>query len=224
VDVPIKLWRNGNSEIESKCRAVLAVDAFAFRPTITIREDGIIEGLDNFRVFDPSLFKTFLGQPQAFVSLLQEHLDAAYSALFLVQLQPLYSNLRCGVIHIVPVTQGKGTEAIVARLFRLKALLEKQFDLIVCGLAFDGDSCYNSTHGIFFRSWSLHVNDRLLLFPDMLIDSIAISYPLHLLKAVRYRLIRTTLSMGLGHEELLFSIERIQQTRFLSPILFCGFR
>jgi hypothetical protein len=107
VDVPRKLWRKGNPEIESKCRVVLAVGAVGFRPTITIREDGKIEGLDNFRKFDPSLFETFLGQPQAFVSFLQEHWDGAYSAFFVFQLQPLYSNLHRGVIHIVPVTLGK---------------------------------------------------------------------------------------------------------------------
>jgi hypothetical protein len=220
VDVPIKLWRKVNPEIESKCRVVLAVEAAAFRPTITIREDGIIEELDNFREFDPSLFETFLRQPQAFVSFLQEHWDAADSAFFIFQLQPLHSNLHCGIVYIVPATQGKGTEVIVARLFQLKALSEKRFDLIVCGLAFDGDSCYNSIHDIFFRSWSLHVNDRLLLFPDMLIDSVIISDPLHLLKRICYRLIRTTLLMGLEHEELLFSIKRFQPIGFLSPIVF----
>jgi hypothetical protein len=45
VDVPIKIWRMGNPEIESKYRVVFAIDAVAFRPTITIRKDGIIEGL-----------------------------------------------------------------------------------------------------------------------------------------------------------------------------------
>jgi hypothetical protein len=81
-----------------------------------------MEGLDNFPEFDPSLFETFLGQPQAFVSFLQQHWDAAYSGLFVFQLQPLHSNLQCGIIHIVPAIQGKGTEVIVARLFQLKAL------------------------------------------------------------------------------------------------------
>jgi hypothetical protein len=50
----------------------------------------------------------------------------------------------------------------------------------------------------------------------MLIDSGVISDLLHLLKGIPYRLIRTTLSMGLGHEELSFSIERIQQTGFVT--------
>jgi hypothetical protein len=221
VDVQVKIWRKGHPEIESKCRVVLAVDAVAFRPTIAIRKDGI-EGLDNCRKFDPSLFETFLGQPQDFVSFLQEHWDAAYSALFVFQLQPPHSHLHGGVIHIIPATHGKGTEVIVTRLFQVKALLEKRFDLIVCGLAFEGDSCRNSTHDSFFRSWSLHVNDRLLLFRDMLIDSVVISDPLHLLKRIRYRLIRTTLLTGLGHEELLFSIERIQQTYFCHQLYFCN--
>jgi hypothetical protein len=132
----------------------------------------------------------------------------------------LHSNLHCGVIHILPATQGKGTEAIIARFFQLKTLLEKRFDLIFCGLACDGNSCSNSTDDISFHSWSLRVNDRLLLFPDMLIDFVVISDPFHLLKRIRHRLTRTTLSMGLGHEKLLFSIERIQQTGFLSPIVF----
>jgi hypothetical protein len=178
----------GNPEIESKYRVILAVDAVTFRPTIIIRKDGMIEGLGHLRAFDPSLFETFLGQPQAFVSFLQEYWDAPYSALFVFQLQPLHSNLHCGVIHIVPATQGKGTQAIVARLFQLKELFEGRFDLIVCGLAFVGDSYYNSTHDIFFPLWSLHVNDRLLLFPDMLIDSVIISDSLHLLKRIRFRL------------------------------------
>jgi hypothetical protein len=182
----------------------------------------MIEGLDKFPEFDPNLFETFLRQPQVFVSFLQEHWDAAYSALLVFQLQPLHSNLYCRVIHIIPATQGKGTEAIVAILSQLKALLKKQFDLIVCGLAFDGGSCYNSTDDIFFCSWSLHVNDRLLLFPDMLIDSVVISDSLHLLKRIYYGLIRTTLSMGLGHKELVFSIERVHQTGFCHQLCFCS--
>jgi hypothetical protein len=36
-----------NREIESKCPARLAVDAVAVRPTTTMTEDAIIEGLDN---------------------------------------------------------------------------------------------------------------------------------------------------------------------------------
>jgi hypothetical protein len=54
----------------------------------------------------------------------------------------------------------------------------------------------------------------------MLIDAVVISDPLPLLKRICDQLIRTPLSMGLGHKELLFSIEGIQQTGFLSPIVF----
>jgi hypothetical protein len=72
----------------------------------------------------------------------------------------------------------------------------------------------------FFYPWSLLVNDYLLPFPDMLTDSVAISDPFHLLRRSRDRLIRTTLSMGLGHGGSLCSIERVQQIGFLSPIVF----
>jgi hypothetical protein len=89
VDVPIKLWRKGNPEIESKCRVVLAVDVIAFRPTIRIREDGIIEGLDNFREFDPSLFETFLGQPQVF---------------FFISTRSLWRRLFCALCFSTPTT------------------------------------------------------------------------------------------------------------------------
>jgi hypothetical protein len=52
---------------EDRIQAILAIDAVAFKPLITIREDGSVEGIDDFESLkSPDLFSQFASHPRLF--------------------------------------------------------------------------------------------------------------------------------------------------------------
>jgi hypothetical protein len=58
VDNLISIWRTANSiDAEDRVDSILSVDAVAFKPLVTIREDGSIEGIADFDYLEsPDLF------------------------------------------------------------------------------------------------------------------------------------------------------------------------
>jgi hypothetical protein len=154
------------------------------------------------------------------VTFLEEHWADAYSSLFVFQIQPTNPDLPCGIIHVIPALNGKGTINIVKMLFHLKELLENHFQFRVCGLAFDGDSCFNEMHERFQQTWLPLFSDVIPVVPEIDIRTVIISDPLHLLKRIRYRWVKSAFSMGLGNEQLFFSTKRIEEAGFLSPVVF----
>jgi hypothetical protein len=213
-------WMQANQSLSSTTSVVLAVDAVAFRPLITVHENGTIDGLNEINDIDPDLFDKLVGQPQAFATFLREHWTHAYSSLFVFQIQPLDPRLHCGIIHVLPAINGKGTSEIVSRLFDLRKLLQTEFHMDVCGVAFDGDSCFNTTHQNYSQTWIRRMSDRSDSIPDMPVRPVVICDPLHLLKRIRYRWVTSTFSIGFGTERVLFSTRRIKNAGFLSPIVF----
>jgi hypothetical protein len=220
IDSIMELWRRANPELATDSSVILAVDAVAFRPVVTISEDGTIDGLNHIDEIDADLFDKLVGQPQAFVTFLKEHWTDVYSALFVFQIQPTDPQFHCGIIHILRSTNGKGTSETVSRLFDLKQLLQTHFHLNVCGVAFDGDSCFNRIHQDFSQTWIRSINDRLEFFPSLPFRPVVICDPLHLMKRIRYRWVARQLSIGFGSEQLFFSMTRIKEAGFLSPIVF----
>jgi hypothetical protein len=55
-----------NPSFSSGISVVLAVDAAAFRPLITVHENGTIDGLNQINDIDTDLFDKLMGQSQAF--------------------------------------------------------------------------------------------------------------------------------------------------------------
>jgi hypothetical protein len=201
---------------------VLAVDAVAFRPLVTITENGEIEGLKHLkRLDDKNLFEHFVLDPISFAQFLAEHWKDAYSALFAFHIQPLNPKLPCSVVHVYAAEHGKGGPETVETLMRLKSILEGQFGFQVVGLAFDGDSCFNSLHCGFRDRWKQLLKQSPTRVPTWRFRDtvLVICDPLHLLKRIRYRLLKISKVIS-GKSRIDFCIDRIKAGRFLSPIVF----
>jgi hypothetical protein len=61
----------------------LSVDAVAFRPRVTVAEDGEVHGLDDLvQLPDPDLFEQHLLHPKEFTEFLKTHWKRVYTSLF----------------------------------------------------------------------------------------------------------------------------------------------
>jgi hypothetical protein len=152
---------------------------------IVVHKDGRIEYLNQTNEIEVDLFDKLMGQPQAFAAFLKQHWTDACSALFVFQIQPIDSSFHCSVIHIVPAVHGKGNSEIVSQHFKLKDTLQKRFTLDACGLAFDGDSCFNAICRDFYRTWIQQMRGDMPSFPLLISDPghpLVSSDSLHLLR------------------------------------------
>jgi hypothetical protein len=99
-------------------RAVLAIGAVAFRPVVTLNDTGEVHGLKSFEALEsPDLFSQLLTNPNAFASFLKDHCHDIYSAMFVFQIQPVFPQYPCSIVHVLPAVNGKDTDAIIAKLF-----------------------------------------------------------------------------------------------------------
>jgi hypothetical protein len=95
----LTIWNLSNRVIldtNHQIEAVLAVDAVTICLVITIYENGEIEGIENIGNWtSPDIFTQFAVHPMKFHEFIFQHWDAAYSSLFVHQLQPLTVELAC---------------------------------------------------------------------------------------------------------------------------------
>jgi hypothetical protein len=217
----MELWERGLPQDAGDRSLILAVDAVAFRPVITVDEDGFIHGLkDQVRLDDQDLFDTFLKHPPEFAQFLSDHWDQAYSSLFVYHIQPVNPRLPCAVIHVVPAVNGKGNPKTVGQLSRLEFRLKTAFRIPVVGVAFDGDSAFNQIHTLFASDWKRSLNHRtpsIPRFPDL---GVVICDPKHLAKRVRYRWVEDDFSVGTPGNGFFFSLARIRDAGLSSPVVF----
>jgi hypothetical protein len=161
----------------------------AIRPVITICENGeieVIEDVNNLTSLD--ILTLFVVHPIEFREFIFQHWNAAYSSLFVYQLQPLTPELACCAVHVVKATNGKGNDRTVGKLEDIAEILDlKGFCIIGC--AFDGDSCSNRLHPELQQPWNVETFNKAM--PNMIFNTRArrpiITDPLHILKRIRYR-------------------------------------
>jgi hypothetical protein len=198
---------------------VFVVDATAFRPLVTVTDDGEVRCLKhlNHPTYQ-NIFTYFLKDPSAFTELLREYWEEAYSSMFVFHIQPIHPSLPCTVIHVYPIEHGTATLDTVATLSKRKTILETQFHFQIIGLAFLGDSCFNGLHDESAAQRRSILGPTPLSVPirDFLNLCVIICDPRYLLKQIRYYLL-TLLSFLSPYERIDFSIDRIQQAHFLSP-------
>jgi hypothetical protein len=216
----INLWDQSGARSRSERTVVLAVDAVAFRPLVTVTENGEVAGLKRLTQLDsPDLFTEFLRDPQAFSNFLQQHWKQAYSALHAFHIQPVNPKFPCCVIHVYPAENGKGNDDTRKTLLNLKTKLETEFGITVIGLAFDGDSCWSPLHAAFAEYWREWVRASPREIPRIPFGFVLICDPLHLLKRIRYRLLQLA-EVFLTEESLHFCLQVIQDGHILSPVVF----
>jgi hypothetical protein len=111
VDELFTIWSLSNRvtlDINHQIEAILAVDAVAIHPVITIYENGEIEEIEDVNnLTSPDIFTQFVVHPIKFHEFTFQHWDAASSSLFVYQLQPLTPELACFGVHVVKATNGK---------------------------------------------------------------------------------------------------------------------
>jgi hypothetical protein len=79
----IQLWEQANSGVIENRRIVLASDVVAFRPRVTMNENGEVGRLKDLQQLEEvDIFQQFLASPVDFAEFMQNHWEDAYSALF----------------------------------------------------------------------------------------------------------------------------------------------
>jgi hypothetical protein len=219
------LWEQAVPQDIPDRTIVLAVDAVAFRPLVTVT-DGEVRGPKHLKHLDDhNSFTHFLKDLNAFIEFLHKDWEEAYSSMLVFQIQPIHPSLPCPVIRVYPVEYGKGTQDTVATLLKMKTSLEAQFRSRTVGPAFDGDSCFNGLHDEFAAQWRKVLGLTPLSIPiwEFLSLCVITCDPLRTLKRIRYHLLK--LSGFLSPDERNdFSIDRIGQGHFLSPAIFSNLK
>jgi hypothetical protein len=132
--------------------------------------------------------------------------------MFVYHIQPVDRALPCSVIHVAPAANRKGTQRTVHQLARSVGILRTQFNFIVAGIAFDGDSCFNTLHDGFESSWQgLMASDMRSIPHQLPPQPVVICDPLHLLKRIRYRWIPEEFSVADTSQGFSFSLTGIRQ-------------
>jgi hypothetical protein len=203
---------------------ILSVDAIAFRPMVTISDDGSVDGLKDLTDLDsPDLLTQFLSDPAAFSAFLREHWDSTYTALFVFQIQPLRPDLTCCVVHVIPAVSGRGNNETVEILHAGKSMLADRFGFLVRGFGFDGDSCLNAVHTELHHVWTMSMvadslpatlpHGQVLIFSD----------PLHLLKRLRHRFVSSEFPLDLVGNKSTSRSTEFKKRAFAPPWYFLKF-
>jgi hypothetical protein len=157
-DDRLSIWRTTNNvDAEDPVDAILSVDAVAFNPLVTIREDGSVEDIADFDCLEsPGLFSWLIANPTLFHQFVLSHWKEVYYSFFVFHIQPVHEQLTCCAIHVLQARNGKGTPQTACKLKQIHELLtQRGFDIV--GYAFDGDPCYNQLHKEFGKTWRLQL-------------------------------------------------------------------
>jgi hypothetical protein len=190
---------------------------------VTVHEDGSVQRLNNVtRLGEKDLFIEFLKHPTEFTPFLLEQWDQADSAWFASHIQPVNPALPCSGIHVVPAMNGQRNSDTVKKLMRLVQILQRQFSIPVAAVAFNGDSCLNRIHDNFGCDyWKATTGRDERSIPRRLgPDPLLICDFLHLLRRIRYQWVAKGFSVVVPGETFCFSLERIREAGYLSPIVF----
>lgn len=139
---------------------------------------------------------------------------------FVFQCQPILYELHSFVVHVFPSTQGKGTDREIDLLISIKNILQRD-NFNVISLAFDGDTIYQKLHQELNQSYSNIIkNDFTFLNFSKLGLNLVISYPLHLLKRGRYRLLSSRVHSGITHNTKILNIKKLRNILEYPSIVF----
>jgi hypothetical protein len=114
----LSIWRAANNVDPGHfIQTILAADAIAFKPLITIKEDGSVDGIEGFdSIESPDPLSQLIANPRLFHDFVVTHWKEAYSALFVFQIQPISNQFTCCAVHAIQAADGKGTPEIVIKL------------------------------------------------------------------------------------------------------------
>jgi hypothetical protein len=151
----LSIWRAANNVDPGHfIRAILAVDVIAFKPLITIKEDGAVDGIEGFDDLEsPDLFSELIANPRLFHDFVVTSWKEVHSAIFVFQIQPISNQFACCALHAIQVAGGKGTPETVIKFEQIRKLFTAH-GLPILGYGFDGDSCDDRVHREFQKNWT----------------------------------------------------------------------
>jgi hypothetical protein len=77
VGLLVDLWNQSHSQTVNDRRVILTIDAVSFRPRVTIRRHGAVDGLEDIKQFEgPDLFEQFMLSPKEFAAFFEETLES----------------------------------------------------------------------------------------------------------------------------------------------------
>ena len=209
-----------NISKSEKIKAVLAVDAISFDKVLKIDSQGNVIGTTREEVVGNLDMENLEKKIASFENFVKQRKELLISDAFVFQVQPVLINYPSFVVHVLPSSQGKGTDREVNLLLRIHELLESEHFAIV-SYAFDGDSCYSGLHNELFEKYEqiIKSNMSFLNFSNIKTKNV-ISDPFHLLKRGRYRLISCNVHSGFYAESPILNISQIKEVLNLPSIVF----
>lgn len=115
---------------------------------------------------------------------------------FVFQIQPYDCKYKPFVIHIFPSSNGKASQEIIDKLFKIKNLAKNRIIIIIKTFAFDGDNAYKNLHLNYFKSYATFLVNSNNFFNLKTKVMHVVSDFFHLLKRLRYRLLSSILHAG----------------------------
>ena len=190
-------WREQHS-LGSRDRipCILSVDAINFKPYVQIDPSGNVTGLDVHHLLDDidgtELYRTLRNDLGGWEDWVRANYQHILSAAFVFHLQPLDPQYSCLAIHWHEHTSGKAT-AQETKLMRDIVRILQLRQIKVVGLASDADNAYEIFHDEYLQSYlKFHPLGfiRGKKIANVTNRPIMICDPLHLLKRMRYRLLK----------------------------------
>jgi hypothetical protein len=110
IDDLLSIWRTANNvDAEDRVDAIVSADAVAFKPLVTICEDGSVEDIADFDCLEsPTCSHNLLRTQPCFTSSFSV-IGKKYTPHFLFFIEPVHGQLTCCAIHTLQAKNGKGT-------------------------------------------------------------------------------------------------------------------
>ena len=203
--------------------ACLSVDALFFKPDVTIKEGNIIEGMELSDIEKARLpkntAKLFTDNPSLFSEFVVSNFKKVLKAAFVFQLQPYDIRFKVCVVYIKEDTSGKSCDDIVHNLFEIRETA-KNHNINIKSFAFDGDTAYSTLHDKYYKSYiNAAIKHGIIITRTNTVR--AVSDFLHLIKRLRYRLLKNILHSGFILKSPSFNAKHIQAIlSFLPPVIF----
>jgi len=184
--------------------ACLSVDAIYFTPDVTLTDEAVFTGIDTkgpqALLIPPDVFKILSADIKSFDHFLQLQYENIIKAGFVFQIQPYDPRYQSFVVHILPSSSGKSNERVVDLLHEIRNTVKRR-NINIKSFAFDGDSAYRGIHVMYYESYIHRAIKTQRINLKYSKELRIVSDYLHIIKRLRYRLLRGVVHAGFHQNE-----------------------
>lgn len=207
-------------------KAFVSIDAFSVKPTLEIKDDGIVRGSILNQQIDKNTLEEMKENINSFENYCKKQVKFMINDVFVINLQPLNTSYSCQLIHKIPQTNGNANNHIIDELLRVVYEIKKN-KIEIIGIAYDGDKAYNKLTNF----WVNHVIGQFKFNPfvnfsqikPLFVDDVNTTFcvdPLHILKRYRYRLLKKTIHQLFSIDSPIVDIQKWKQYMDLPSVVF----